>query len=114
VEDGYRIREEISITAEPAGTTEAILANLGYVVVKAIDRRIAQYSLDGAIIRFEQYPRMDDLVEVEGDPASIERAVAALGIPRPEFNADALADFVERYEERTGERAAVSDREVDD
>jgi predicted adenylyl cyclase CyaB len=114
VEEGYRVREEISITAEPPDTADELLANLGYSVVKAVDRWIAQYTLGGAIVRFERYPRMDDLVEVEGEPESIERAIEALGIPRDEFNADALTDFVERYEQRTGERAAICDRDLDD
>jgi hypothetical protein len=78
----------------------------------AIDREIAQYELDGAMVRFERYPRMDDLVEVEGAPASIERAIAALGLPRDGFTTDRLPEFVQRYEARTGQRAAVCDAEL--
>ena len=57
-----------------------MLAQLGYEVSIAIDREIVQYDLAGAMIRFEHYPRMDDLVEVEGAPEQIERAIAVLGL----------------------------------
>jgi hypothetical protein len=61
----------------------------------------------GAAVRVEWYPRMDVLVEVEGAPAEIERAVAVTGIPRGEFNADRLLDFAARYRERTGRDAVL-------
>jgi len=52
----------------------------------------------GAMVRLEWFPRMDQLIEVEGTPEAIERAVAATGIPRDRFSADSLAEFVRRYE----------------
>ena len=85
---------------------------LGYEVSIAIDREIVQYDLEGTMIRFERYPRMDDLVEVEGEPEQIERAIAILGLPRDGFTTDRLPDFVKRYEDRTGERAVISDAEL--
>jgi hypothetical protein len=51
-------------------------------------------------------------VEVEGEPAAIERAIAALAMPREAFTTGRLPDFVQRYEDRTGERAAICDREL--
>jgi hypothetical protein len=57
---------------------------------------------------------MDDLVEVEGSPAGIERAVAVLGIARSEFTAERLPRFVRRFEERTGRRAAICEADLDD
>ena len=86
----------------------AILGQLGYVVTIAIDREIVQYDLEGAMIRFERYPRMDNLVEVEGTPEQIERAIAALGLPREGFTSERLPDFAGRFEARTGTRAALS------
>lgn len=107
-EGGYKMREELEAhVADPNGLV-AILDRLGYVVTIAIDREIFQYELDGAMIRFEKYPRMDDLVEVEGPPDRIERAIAALGLPREGFLTDRLPDFARRFEARTGTRAAVS------
>ena len=109
IEDGYRVREEHSLPAGSREMLEIILARLGYRVTKAIDRHITQFELQGATVRFERYPRMDDLVEVEGDPDAIERAVLALGMPRDGFNSDSLASFARRYERRTGTAALIAD-----
>jgi hypothetical protein len=49
---------------------------------------------------------------VEGAPDAIERAIAALGMPRTAYTAERLTDFAMRYEARTGERAALSDAEL--
>ncbi|HEU4642940.1 MAG TPA: class IV adenylate cyclase [Gemmatimonadaceae bacterium] len=110
--DGYKVREEVATPTTDPDALEAILEHLGYQVTRAIDREIAQYTLDGTIIRFERYPRMDDLVEVEGTPEGIERAVAVLGIPREAFTAERLREFVARYEARTGATAALCDAEL--
>jgi adenylate cyclase class IV len=111
-EDGYKVREELSAAAEEPDAVVAILGRLGYVVIHALDREIAQFAVGGAVVRFERYPRMDDLVEVEGSPAAIERAIAALGIPRRAFTSERLRDFVRRFQDRTGERAALSAAEL--
>ena len=107
-EDGFKLRDEIEVHVTDPDALVAILDRLGYEVTIAIDREIFQYELDGAMIRFETYPRMDDLVEVEGRPDRIERAIGALGLPRDGFLTDRLPDFARRFEERTGTRAAVS------
>ena len=52
------------------------------------------------------------MLEVEGPEASIETAIRASGIPRNAFVADRLYMFVNRYQARTGQRAAISDDEV--
>lgn len=111
-ENGYKVREELSSDTRDPGALADILAGLGYVVTREIDREIAQYELDGVMIRFEHYPRMDDLVEVEGTPDGIERAIAALGLPREGFTAERLPEFVRRFESRTSTRAALSDGEM--
>ena len=107
-EGGYKVREELSTRFGDPTTAAAILANLGYTPVMRIERTIWQYALEGATVRFEVYPKMDVLVEVEGSENSIERAIRVLGIPREEYTADKLTDFVARYEARTGERALLS------
>ena len=109
MEGGYRVREEQSVTTGSREVLELILERLGYRVTKAIDRHVVQFELHGAVVRFERYPRMDDLVEVEGDPEAIERAIAALGLPRDGFSGDSLATFARRYEVRTGEAALLAD-----
>jgi predicted adenylyl cyclase CyaB len=113
-EDGYKRREELSSGATDGDALGAILERLGYVVTREIEREIAQYELHGAVVRFERYPRMDLLVEVEGTPDSIERAIATLGIAREAFTSERLPAFVARYEQRTGQRAALCARELHD
>jgi Adenylate cyclase, class 2 (thermophilic) len=110
-EDGYKIREEISTRVEDSTVLTSILVNLGFKPIREIEREIAQYSLGAATVRFEHYPLMDDLVEVEGDPESIEKAIASIGLPREGFSSERLTDFVIRFENRTGSRAALTARE---
>jgi len=110
--DGYKVREEQSVSVGDPIAMAQILDALGYLVTREIDREIAQYTYAGAVVRFERYPRMDQLIEVEGEPSAIERAIAALGLPRAAFTSERLPDFVLRFEARTGLRAALCDREL--
>jgi predicted adenylyl cyclase CyaB len=108
----YKVREEISTVVDDFKGLTAILEKLGYVVTREIDRQIMQYRLGAATVRFEIYPRMDILVEIEGEPPVIEQAIEALGMLRGEFTTERLAAFVERFEQRTGVQAAISEREL--
>ncbi|MEA2706645.1 MAG: adenylate cyclase, class 2 [Gemmatimonadaceae bacterium] len=109
---GYKTREEISTQVDDFIAIEHILDKVGFVVTMEIDREVAQYELGGATIRFERYPRMDILVEVEGTPDAIEQAIAALGMSRGEFTSERLLSFVSRFERRTGVRSALCEREL--
>ena len=111
--DGYKMREELTTPVKHSDSFEKILERLGLELTWEIDRQISQYELAGAVIRFETYPRMDVLVEVEGEPNAIEAAIEALGLPRGMFTSERLADFVNAFEHRTGVRAAISDRELE-
>jgi adenylate cyclase class IV len=111
--EGYKRRTELTCEARPAPDgPDALLEALGYRVVHTIDRRVEVWMLAGATLRIEWYPRMDVLLEVEGAPAAIEAAVSATGLPRHAFTAEALIDFVRRYEPRAGRPAALSLREL--
>jgi predicted adenylyl cyclase CyaB len=112
IQDVYKVRDEVSTLVEDFVSLEQILDKLGFVVAMEIDREIAQYEIAGAMIRFETYPRMDTLVEVEGEPSAIEGAIEALGMSRGEFTSERLPIFVDRFEKRTGVRAAICDREL--
>ena len=106
---GYKVREEIAVeVADPAAMVR-LLDKLGLQVTMAIDRDIWQYEIHGAVVRLERFPRMDDLVEVEGEPGAIERAIGELGTDRASFTSERLADFVRRFETRTGTAALLSD-----
>jgi predicted adenylyl cyclase CyaB len=113
IQDVYKIREEISTQAEDFDSLAGILERIGFKITMEIDREILQYELAGATIRFETYPRMDVLVEVEGQPEAIENAIETIGLARGTFSADRLASFIARFEQRTGVRAAICDRELE-
>ena len=112
IDAGLKTREELTTRASDLAGLTAILEALGYVVTREIERDVSMYRLGDATVRFERYPRMDDLVEVEGSPAAIERAIETLGLDRAAFTAERLPDFARRYEERTGQRAALSRAEL--
>jgi predicted adenylyl cyclase CyaB len=111
-EGGYKHRDETVVRIGDAAQMAGILEALGFVVTRAIDREVRTFQLGEAKLRFELYPRMDTLLEVEGPERSIESAIRASGLPRDSFNADRLFQFVQRYEARTGQRAAISDAEL--
>lgn len=112
VEDGYKVRDEVGSGVADPEALDAILRALGYVVTREVDREVTLYELHGAHVRLERYPRLDLLVEVEGEPAAIEAAIGTLGMPREGFTAEPLLAFVRRFEARTGERAALCAREL--
>ena len=104
---GYKSREEYQVeVAEPA-VVETILARLGFAPTDAVDRCVECFAVEGAAARIEWYPRMDVLVEIEGEPAAIEAAVRVSGLPRARFSSDRLADFAARYAARTGAAPAL-------
>lgn len=112
IESGLKTREEYTSGASDLAGLSAILEALDYVVTREIEREVWTYRLGEATVRFEHYPRMDDLVEVEGTPDAIERAIEALGMERAAFTAERLPDFAGRFEARTGERAALCAAEL--
>lgn len=111
-EQGYKVREELGTPAGDPDALSAILLRLGYVITRAIDRDIAQYEIEGTTVRFERYPRMDVLVEVEGMPEGIEQAIRTLALPREGFTTDRLPAFVRRFQDRTGVDAVLCDAEL--
>jgi predicted adenylyl cyclase CyaB len=118
-EDGFKVRSELTTGVTDPGELAAMLSRIGFELIGQIDRQIVQYEIPDAeadvrtVVRFEVYPRMDVLVEVEGVPAGIERAIHGLGIPRPSFSADRLTHFVRLYEARTGQKAAICDQDLE-
>ena len=106
--DGYRHREEWESRVDDPRAVLVVLRRLGYKIVVRIDRAIEQYKLGEATLRIEWYPAMDVLLEVEGAPDEIERAIAATGLSRELFLAESLPFFKNAYEKRTGRKARIS------
>lgn len=111
-DDGYKHRDETSVPIGDPDQMAGILGALGYVVTRAIDRDVRVLQLGEATLRFERFARMDTLLEVEGPGAAIESAIRASGLPRESFTADRLFMFIQRFEARTGQRAAICDAEM--
>jgi len=109
IRGGYKHREEHETRLVDPDAALAILERLGYEVVMRIDRTIAEYRLAQATVRIEWYPAMDVLVEIEGEPAAIERATLATGIPRDRFLPESLSFFMAAYERRTGHPARIDE-----
>lgn len=106
--DGYRHREEWESRVDDPRAVLVVLRHLGYKIVVRIDRAIEQYQLGEATLRLEWYPAMDVLMEVEGAPQEIERAISATGLPRDAFLPESLPYFTAAFEERTGKAARVA------
>lgn len=108
----FRVREELETHVADRGTAEALLARLGFTeVTLAIDRRVDIFQKDGVVVRIEEYPRMDVLVEIEGPPPAVEERIPELGLRREAWRPWGLSQFVSAFERRTGERARLATEE---
>lgn len=105
---GYRLREEWESRIDDPKAVLVVLRRMGYKISVRVDRAVEQYRLGEATLRLEWYPSMDVLLEVEGHPDAIERAVTATGLPRDAFLPESLPYFTAAYEKRTGRVARVS------
>ena len=111
--EGFKLRDELEFSVEgDVGAPTHLLTALGYGVWRAIDRFVEVYRVHGAEVRLEWYPRMDVLVEVEGTSEAIEAALGVTGLPRAAFEPEPLAEFIRRYEARTGETAVLAVAEL--
>jgi adenylate cyclase class IV len=104
---GYRHRAEMETRVAEPEALLAVLERLGFAISLRIDRTVEVYRLGGAVLRLEWYPEMDVLLEVEGAPDEIERAIAVTGLPRARFLPESLPYFSAAYEARTGRPALL-------
>lgn len=112
--EGYKQREEIEVAASSGADALRLLEALGYGVTHAIDRYVEVYRLDATVARLEWYPRMDVLLEIEGEPGGIERLIAITDLPRESCVPDALIQFAARYTSRTGRQAVLAEAALGD
>jgi adenylate cyclase class IV len=111
--EGYKTRPELEYevharTAPPAELLEA----LGFRRIHTVDRYVEYYHLETAVLRLEWYPRMDVLIEIEGDADGIEAGLRAVSLPREDFTADPLSVFAARFASRTGTPPVLSAAEL--
>ncbi len=107
--EGLKIRRELEyeIRSDRA-VPEAFPEALGYLPVQTIERYVEYYHLETAEARLEWYPRMDTLIEIEGDAEGIDAGIRATGLPRAAFTPEPLSVFTIRYSTRTGNAAALT------
>lgn len=107
--EGYKVRRELEYEIRGAqASPETLLEALEFRESFRIDRYVEYYHLGQTAVRLEWYPRMDVLIEVEGDAAGIEAALDIIGLPRSDYSAESLPAFAQRYAERTGLPAVVA------
>lgn len=78
-EQGVKTREERETVVGEAGEAEAILLRLGLARRFRYEKRREEWRLSGCAVALDETP-IGNFVEVEGDPAGIRRAVAALAL----------------------------------
>jgi len=87
---------------------EALLEALGYSPLYTIERYVEYYQLGMTNARLEWYPRMDTLIEIEGDAEGIEAGIRASGLLRAAFTPESLSAFAARFAARTGTPAVMT------
>lgn len=111
--EGYKTRRELEYEVKARTAPAAdLLEALGYRRTYTVDRYVEYYHLGTAALRLEWYPRMDVLIEIEGDAEGIEAALRAVALPREEFTADPLTVFAARFAARTGAAPVLAAAEL--
>ena len=111
--EGYKTRRELEYEVKARTAPAAdLLEALGFRRIHTIDRYVEYYHLGTAALRLEWYPRMDVLIEIEGDAEGIEAGLRAVGLPREEFTADPLTVFAARFAARTGTAPVLASAEL--
>ncbi len=80
----YKVRDEIETGVADPDAMEAILLGIGLRPVFAYEKFRAGFRLDGALVLVDETP-IGDFLEIEGEPAAIDRAAARLGFSRADF-----------------------------
>jgi hypothetical protein len=107
--EGWKERRELEYPIGVArARPEELPEALGYLPIHLLERYVEYYHLEGAEARLEWYPRMDTLIEIEGDSQGIDAFITATGLPRSAFTPEPLALFAGRFAARTGVAAALS------
>jgi adenylate cyclase, class 2 len=94
-ESGARVREEREVEVSDAAEADAILAGLGLLPRFRYDKRREEWHFKGAVVALDRTP-IGDFVEVEGDPATIRRVVALLGLDPSEASPYSYAELYAR------------------
>ena len=92
---GSKVREERETEVSNPEEAEAILSGIGLQPRFRYDKRREEWDCDGSVVALDETP-IGFFVEVEGDPASIRRVVATLGLDAAESSPYSYAELYAR------------------
>lgn len=97
----YKIRREEELEVPDPEAVAAVLAAAGLAVLWRYQKYRREYRLAGAAIVVDEIPH-GHWIEIEGEPAAIEAAASALGVPGAEFETATYREIHERECARAG------------
>ena len=104
-QDDYKKRTEIEIEIEvnDAGTTELLLAALGYHKALAFNKRRRLWRLHDCEVALDELPLLGTFVEIEGpDSGTISQVQEMLGLSRMPHTMDSYASLIDQELSRLG------------
>ncbi len=108
-QDDYKKRVEVEVEVSDAGTTESLLAALGYAKALAFDKRRRLWQLRGCEVALDELPLVGVFVEIEGpDSETIAKVQTMLQLESVPHIMDSYACLIDRELSRRGR----SEREV--
>jgi adenylate cyclase, class 2 len=78
-QNGVKTREEREVEVSDAGETEGILEGLGLARRFRYEKRREEWDFEDCAVALDETP-IGSFVEIEGDPASIRKAINRLGL----------------------------------
>ena len=101
VVDGISSRYEAEVEVSDFALMDVILQRLGYEVALVYEKYRTTYELEGAEVVLDELP-YGNFTEIEGDAATIERAVARLGLAGARRMGGSYVYLFLRLKERLG------------
>jgi adenylate cyclase, class 2 len=102
-QDDYKKRTELEIEVHDAGTTELLLAALGYHKALAFNKRRRLWRLHGCEVALDELPLLGTFVEIEGpDSGTISQVQERLGLSGRPHTMDSYASLIDQELSRLG------------
>ena len=102
-QDDYKKRTEIEVEVNDAGTTEALLAALGYRKALAFNKKRRLWRLHDCEVALDELPLLGVFVEIEGpDSRTILRVQEMLGLSGVAHILDSYASLIHQRLSRLG------------
>lgn len=109
----YKVREEIELEISDPEKLKKILEQVGLQVTFEMEKMRKTYRGDGCTVELEEYPVLGSFMEIEGDPADIEKMIDKLGMERDKFNSRSLDYYINKKEKEVGEKIELKFKKRD-